>query len=187
MARPRDPAADTAILDAAIALIRDVGYDAVTMGGVAERAGVGKATLYRRWKTKELLVAEALHGIASRIPEADTGSTAGDLGAVMRATVAMYRDPATRELLSGLIAAMARSARIGAALRRGFIAKRRDAMRNALKKGVRRGDLRRGTDIELAVDLLSGPLLHRALISGARIDERLARALVHVVLRAFGT
>lgn len=185
MSRPRDPANDTAILAAAIGLIREVGYDAVAMDAIAERAGVGKTTVYRRWKSKELLVADALHGLVIRIPVPDTGTTAGDLHAVMRGTLAMYKDPATLALLSGLVAAMARSPRIAAAMREGFIAVRRNVIRKVIRRGVRRGDLRRGTDIELAADILSGPLLYRALMTGTRVNQRVARDLVDVVIRAF--
>src|SRR3954471_22806426 len=107
--RPRSEAAHSAILAAAIAMVREVGYDATTMDGIAERAGVGKATLYRRWPSKEPLIADALEGIALAFPTPDTGSARGDLVEVLRGSLSMYRDPATRGLLSGLVAAMARS------------------------------------------------------------------------------
>src|SRR6476469_1608721 len=110
--RPRSDAAHDAILTAAIALVREVGYDAVTMDGIAARAGVGKATVYRRWASKEALVVEALGGILRAIPVPDTGTTRGDLLALLRVALAMYGDPATGMLLSGLVAAMARSAPI---------------------------------------------------------------------------
>jgi hypothetical protein len=95
----------------------------------------------------------------------------------------MYRDPATKGLLSGLIAAMARSERIAQAVRSGFLAARREALLQVLKRGVARGDLQEGLDFELAMDLLSGPLLFRMFMTGGRIDERLTRDVVEVVLR----
>jgi AcrR family transcriptional regulator len=160
-----------------------VGYDALAMDAIAARAGVGKATVYRRWATKETLVAEALERIVRSIPIPDTGSTEGDLRVMMRDSLNMYRDPATKGLLSGLVAAMARSERIAQAVRSGFIATRRDALRQVLERGVARGDLQKGLDFELALDLLSGPLLFRMLITGGRIDERLTRGVVEAVLR----
>jgi AcrR family transcriptional regulator len=181
--RPRSEEAHGAILDAAISLIREVGYDALAMEAIAARAGAGKATLYRRWATKETLVAEALERIVRSIPTPDTGTTEGDLRVMMRDSVAMYRDPATQGLLSGLVAAMARSERIAQAVRSGFIATRRDALRQVLERGMARGDLRKDLDFELALDLLSGPLLFRMLITGGRIDERLTRGVVEAVLR----
>jgi AcrR family transcriptional regulator len=181
--RPRSEEAHQAIITAAVALVREVGYDAVTMDGVAARAGVGKATVYRRWATKEELVAEAIGGIVRAFSVPDTGTTRGDLLALMRRALAMYADPATGALLSGLVAAMARSAPIAAAVRDGFLATWGDAVWQVLARGVARGDVRRSLDAELALDLLFGPLFHRYLLTGTPLDERLARGVVDVALR----
>lgn len=185
--RPRSDAANTAILEASIALIRDIGFDAVTMEGIAARAGVGKATIYRRWTSRELLVAEAIRHITQLMPVPDTGTTEGDLHAVMRGTMRMYQDSASAALLSGLVAAMARSPVIAQAVRSGFVATRRAAMREVLERGMARGDLRDDLDVEVALDMLSGPLLLRLLVTGAVIDERLATLIVEMVLRAGST
>jgi len=185
LGRPRSAEAHTAILHASIALTREVGFDAVAMDAIAARAGVGKATLYRRWKTKESLIAEALEQLVRSIPVPDTGNLKRDLLAVMRTNMRMYQDPATGALLSGLVAAMARSTTIATAVRSGFVAVRRDAMRQVLVRGVARGELARGMDIELALDMLSGPLLYRTLISGDAFDERMITKLVRAVLRGF--
>lgn len=183
--RPRSQEAHGAILSAAISLIREVGYDALAMDAIAARAGVGKATVYRRWATKETLVAEAIERIVRTFSVPDTGSTEGELQAVMLDSVRLYQDPATRGLLAGLVAAMARSERIAQAVRSGFVAARRDALRQVLERGVARGDLRQGLDLELALDLLSGPLVFRALITGGPVHERLTRGIVEAVLRGF--
>src|SRR5262245_1786735 len=103
--RPRSEEAHGAILSAGITLTREVGYDALAMDAIAERAGVGKATVYRRWASKETLMAEALDRLVRSIPVPDTGTTEGDLLELMRITMGMYRDPATQALLSGLVAA----------------------------------------------------------------------------------
>lgn len=182
--RPRSDAAHSAILEASIALIRDFGFDAVTMEGIAARAGVGKATIYRRWTSRELLVAEAIRHVTQLMPMPDTGSTTLDLHSVMRGTLGMYQDPASAALLSGLVAAMARSDVIAEAVRSGFVATRRGAMRTVLTRGMVRGDLRADLDVELTIDMLSGPLLVRLLVTGAPIDERLATSVVDMVLRA---
>ena len=184
--RPRSEEAHDAILAASLALIREVGFDALAMDAIAARAGVGKATVYRRWKSKELLVVEAIGRIVAAVPDPDTGSTEGDLMVLMNATLRMYADPATSALLSGLVAAMARSEPIARAVRGGFVGMRRDALRRVLRRAMDRGELRADMDVELALDLLSGPLLYRYLISGEPVDERLARGSVHAVLRAFG-
>lgn len=181
--RPRSDAAHDAILTAAIALVREVGYDAVTMDGIAARAGVGKATVYRRWAGKETLVADGIERIVAGFPAPDTGTVRGDLAVVMRYTMAMYADPATTALLSALVAAMARSAPIADAVRRGFVGRWRDVVTAALERGVARGELRADADLALAIELIAGPLFHRFLITGGAVDEALAHGVVDVVLR----
>ena len=184
--RPRSEEAHAAILRASIDLIHELGYDAVTMDGIAARAGVGKATVYRRWSGKETLVVEAIGSIVRAVPPPDTGSTAGDVLALMFSTLRMYQDPATAPLLSGLVAAMTRSEPIARAVRTGFVGMRNDALRQVLARGVARGDLRAGVDVELVLDLLNGPLFYRYLLIGGEVDERLVRDVVSAVLRAFG-
>lgn len=184
--RPRSEEAHDAILTAAVALVREIGYDAVGMEGIAARAGVGKATVYRRWKDKETLVIEAIGRIVGAIPVPDSGTIEGDLRGLMRVALGMYGDPASGALLSGLVAAMARSERIAHAVRTGFEATWRAAVHAVLARGVARGELRQGLDPDLATDLLSAPLFYRFLLTGAPVDEALAREVVSSVLRTFG-
>jgi AcrR family transcriptional regulator len=181
--RPRSESSRTAILEAAIALTREVGYDALGMEAIAARAGVGKATVYRWWSSKELLVAEAIGRIVRGIPEPDTGTVEGDVLYLMQRTTGMYRDPATGPLLSGLVAAMARSDVVADAVRVGFVTPRRELLRAAIRRGVRRGELRRGLDIDVVLDMLSGPAFFRYLMLGQPIDDRYARGVVKVLLR----
>ena len=183
--RPRSPEVHRAILDAAIALIREVGYDAVTMDGIAARAGVGKAALYRRWSSKEALVVEALGQLVAALPVPDTGTLAEDVRLVMRANLHMYLDPASGLLLSGLVAAMARRKPIARAVRRGFVATRHEALRTALERGVARGELRDDVDLDLVVEMLNAPLFYRYLLSGRPVDEPLVAAVTATILRAF--
>jgi AcrR family transcriptional regulator len=183
--RPRDRDAHAAILLAAIDLTREVGFDALAIDAVAARAGVGKATIYRYWPNKELLLAEAVEGIVRSAPPADTGKVEGDLMILMRSTMRMYQDPATPPLLSGFVAAMARSPLIADRIRNGFVGVRRAAMREALERGIRRGELDPNMNVELALDLLAGSMLWRSLMSGESITEGYTREVVRRVLRAF--
>lgn len=183
--RPRSDEAHSAILDSTLQLIREVGYDALTMDAIAARARVGKATVYRRWSTKETLAAEAIERLMRALPIPDTGTTEGDLRRMMRDALGMYKDPSTGALLSGFVAAMARSELIARTIRTGFVGVRREALRQVLERGVARGELRKGLDFDLVLDLLGGPLFYRFLITGGPVDERLARGIVDAVLRAF--
>ena len=185
--RPRDRTAHAAILRAAIDLTREVGYDALAIDAVAARAGVGKATIYRYWPNKELLLAEAVEAIVRLMPPVDTGKVEGDLMILMGATMVMYQDPAGPPLLAAFIAAMARSPLIAERIRNGFIGVRRAAMREALQRGIARGELDANTNVELALDLLGGSMLWRSLIGGESITEAYTREVVRRVLKAFGS
>lgn len=182
--RPRSAAAHRAIVEAALVLLAETGYDALAMDAVAARAGVGKATIYRRWSGKEDLVVDALAGIVGRIHVPDTGSVREDLLAAMRDAVAAYEGPAhPSRVVPGLIAEMSRNPRIAEAVRGGFMSARRQAGREVLRRGVRRGELRPDLDEELTLDLLVGPLYYRALVFGAEIDEALTVRVVDTLLR----
>ncbi len=181
--RPRSAEAHAAILDATIALVREVGYDAVAMEAIAARAGVGKTTVYRRWASKELIVAEAVGRFVRNIPVPDTGHVSRDLIALLRTRAAMYRDPATGPLLSGLVAAMARSEHVATAIREGFVAQWRSVVREVLRRAVKRGELRTGLDADVVIDMLSGPSFYRYLMLGEAVDERYVRAVVNTLLR----
>ena len=185
--RPRDRTAHAAILKAAIDLTREVGYDALAIDAVAARAGVGKATIYRYWPNKELLLAEAVEAIVRLMPPVDTGKVEGDLMILMGATMVMYQDPAGPPLLAAFVAAMARSPLIAERIRNGFVGVRRSAMREALQRGIARGELDANTNVELALDLLGGSMLWRSLISGESITEAYTREVVRRVLKAYGS
>ncbi|HET6764778.1 MAG TPA: TetR/AcrR family transcriptional regulator [Longimicrobiaceae bacterium] len=180
--RPRSEAAHEAIVSAALALTRAVGYDAVTMEGIAATAGVGKATVYRRWNSKDEVIAEALQRLLRHVPVPDTGTLRGDLLAEQRVLVGMYGNPATRTLLSGLVAAMARSHLISEAVRGGFAGDRIHAIRTVLQRGIARGEVRADVDVETAIDVVAGPLMFRYLMRGEPVDEALGERVVDLAL-----
>src|SRR5215211_1143689 len=152
---------------------------------VAERAGVGKATIYRRFRSKEELVTAAVALLVSEIEVPDTGSTRADLLALMREAVDVYTGPVAPGLMPSVIEAMRREPEFARALREGFLNPRRKALREVLERGVKRGDLRPETDLELALDVLGGPLFYRLLITGGPIDNQLAEGVVGLILRGF--
>jgi AcrR family transcriptional regulator len=186
MGRPRDARADGAILSATLGLMAEHGVRDLRMDDVADRAGVGKATIYRRYRSKDELVTAAIARLVSDIPVPDTGSTRSDLLALMRDAVAVYAGPVAAGVMPSLVEAMRRSPELARATRDGFLAGRRAALRAVLDRGVERGDLRRDLDVELALDVLGGPLFYRLLITGGPIDEGLASGVVDLILRGFG-
>ena len=183
--RPRDGRADRSILDATLALMAKDGAHDLRMDDVAARAGVGKATIYRRYRSKDELITAAVAGLVSEIRIPDTGATRADLLALMRGAVQVYRRSLEAAVMPSLVEAMSRDAALARLVRERFLARRRDALRTVLDRGIERGDLRRDLDCELALDVLGGPLFYRLLITGGPIDEELAEGVVELILRGF--
>jgi AcrR family transcriptional regulator len=185
LGRPREERADSAILDATLRLIAERGLGELRIDDVAERAQVGKATIYRRYRSKDELVGAAVTSLVSEIAIPDTGSTEDDLRQLMRNAVRVYRGSLEARLMPGLVEAMSRDPELAAAVRTGFLKRRRAALAALLERGIERGDLRRDLDIELALDVLAGPLFYRLLVTGGRIDNKLADGVAELILRGF--
>jgi AcrR family transcriptional regulator len=186
MGRPREPRADRAILAAALELMAEQEVHEFRMDDVADRAGVGKATIYRRYRSKEELVTAAVAALVGEIVIPDTGSTRADLLTLLREAVDVYSGRVAAGAMPSLVAAMHRSPELARAVRDGFLAGRRRALQEVLERGVERGDLRGDLDLELALDVLGGPLFYRLLITGGPIDEQLAEGVADLILRGFG-
>jgi AcrR family transcriptional regulator len=180
--RPRSAEAHQAILAAVIPMIQQVGYDAFAIEALAARAGVGKATIYRRWASKEDLVVEAAAYFVSNIPIPALGSLEGDLPAVLASDATLHADPASPAFLSSLLAACARSPRIAAAVRGGFVASREQALKTVFERAIFRGELSPALDVELAVQLCAGPLLYRSLVAGEVSDAATVGRLTALIL-----
>lgn len=191
MGRPRDERADRAILSAALELMAEHGVDGLRTDDVADRAKVGKATIYRRYRSKEELVAAAVGDLVSEIavphegPTRAEGSTREDLLALMRGAVDLYSGALAAGLMPSLVAAMRKRPELARTVREGFVAGRRAALREVLERGVARGDLAADLDFELALDVLAGPLFYRLLITGGPIDDQLAQGVVELILTGF--
>jgi len=185
MGRPREHRADAAILRATLELMAAHGVSDLRMDDVAQRARVGKATIYRRYASKDELVAAAVAALVREIGTPDTGSTRGDLLALMEAAVEVYSGSVEAGVMPALVDAMSRDGRLARFVREGFLAERRAALRVVLERGVARGDLRSDLDLELALDVLGGPLFYRLLVTGGPIDQSLAKGVVELILRGF--
>jgi AcrR family transcriptional regulator len=183
--RPRDARAGRAIIAAALELLAEHGVAAVRMDDVAERAGVGKATIYRRYRSKDELVTDAVGSIVNTIEIPDSGSTRTDLLILMRQAVELYSGSFAARLMPTIVDEMSRNAELAEVARDRFLTGRRAALRTVFDRGVTRGDLNPDLDVELALDVLAGPLFYRLLITGGAIDGPLAEGVVELVLRGF--
>lgn len=161
--RPRDPSCDAKIIQATLALLADDGYDGVTMEAVAARAGVGKATLYRRYPGKEALVVDALATLSDTVPRGAGGGLRDDLIALVASTVRTTNSPAGR-LLPRLVSAAVDNPGLLERYREQVITPRRRRFAEVLLAGIRSGELRADLDVEQTIDLLVGPVLYRSLL-----------------------
>ncbi len=179
--RPRDACAEREIVEATLEILAEVGFSGLTIDGVAARAGVGKATIYRRWPSKGALVLAASACIFEEVPEPDTGTLRGDLLALARLLVeGLQRSPVG--CLLPCLAAEARGNPELAELVATFADKRRDHGRAVLGRAEARGELRPGTDLEVLIDVFAGPAFYRLMISGAPPSAAAMEAVVDIVL-----
>lgn len=164
LGRPRDPRLDTAIADATLQLLAEGGYAALTMEAVASLAGVGKATLYRRYCGKEQLVVDAVATIVEP-PEVVVGAGVRDelvarLEAIRRKSTASLAG----KIFPRLISASADFPELMQRYREQVLDPRRATFIDVLRRGVDEGLVRPDVDLGYAVDLLVGPMAYRNLI-----------------------
>ncbi len=178
--RPRSEEAHQAILDATMALLVESGFSALTVEGVATRAGVGKATIYRRWPSKVHLVIEAF----SRLPaleDVDTGVLTDDLETMLRDYVGILNDTPLAAAVPSLAGERAHNPELSK-LFDPLVKARRQPIIRALERGVKRGELRKDVDLDLAADLIFGPIVMRVFFAGARVNPRIVRPVIDAVL-----
>lgn len=180
--RPRDPGASPAIVAAALELLAERGMAGVTMRGIADRAGVGRQTIYRRWASKEALLADVFADIAEQeSPLPDTGALRSDLVEYLTEVVAAFTSGTVGPALRALVAAGAADSR-WTPLLHDVQARRRAITRGLVARAVARGELPADTDPDLLLDLLHGPLYLRLLVSGSEISAALVAPLVDAAL-----
>ena len=185
--RPRSVEADAAILDATLDLLADVGYARLTMEGVATHAGVGKATLYRRWSSKVELILEAIRTMKASVPHPDTGDTRADLVAIVKAVVSRGSEPRSARISAALLAEVQRDPELAELFRQQFLVPRRLETEQVLQRGIARGDVRADIDPTLVLDQLMGSVFYRQLVLGQPLRVADVGPLVDQVLQGITT
>jgi len=180
--RRRNAVSHDAILDATYVMLEEIGFDKLSLEGVAARAGVGKATIYRWWPNKSALAMESLLRAVEPMPAiGDSGSARSDLeqhiarlsqllsgksGRVVREMIALAQfDDDTMRIFND-----------------SYLAPHRAVLVAVLKRGVQGGEFRAGLDLNLVFDLLYAPLLQRLLTGSVDFEERQVRAQLDLVL-----
>lgn len=178
--RPRSPKADAAILQATLTLLLESGFEGMSVDAVAARAGVGKATIYRRWATKEALVVAVLQRTAGMVRVPDTGSVRTDLLAIVADIVRIMNTSGIAGALPRLLASVLSNPTFTEAWWQTVVAPRRAAIVALVERGKVRGEVRAGADSDLLTDMVTGPLILHALF-GAMIGRPTPEILRGVV------
>jgi AcrR family transcriptional regulator len=180
--RPRSEAARSAVLRAALEIIEDSGYAALTMEGIALRAAVSKQTVYRWWPSKAAVVLEALNdGAAKLAPVPDAGDLAEDLRAFLRRSVLGARGRTAR-LLVALMAEAQLDQAFGRSFQSGFLAQRRAVMVALLVRARTRGEIETQVDLELIAELFFGALWYRLLAASGPVNRGFADEMTDALL-----
>jgi AcrR family transcriptional regulator len=182
--RPRSEEAHQAILDATLALLVEVGFSALTVEGVANRAGVGKATIYRRWTSKLPLIVEAF-GQLPGFEDCDTGTLAGDLKQMLRHYLEVFNSSALSAVLPSLAGERFHNPELAVLFEPVSMNRRRPLIR-ALERARERGEIPGDTDLELAADLVVGPVAVTLFFKGGRLNPEMVEPMVDLALRGLG-
>jgi AcrR family transcriptional regulator len=172
-----------AITEAAFAEVAETGYARTSMDAVARRAGVGKAALYRRWPSKQAMLAELIRDkvAGASLPVPDTGALHTDLRELFATFRGQLAHPLVVRIGAGLLAEATHDTALAEVLQTGVAAPRRAAAGTILQAAIDRGELPPGLDVELGIDLLIAPLAFRMLVikgpSGDGYLDALTRAI----------
>jgi AcrR family transcriptional regulator len=175
------PQRERELLQAALDVLRESGYDRMTVDAVVARARASKATVYRRWPSKaDLAVAAFAAAIADAPPASNTGTLRGDLLAMLESLV---DELATlTDVIAGLVGELRRNPELADAMRRGYIDARRQTIRDAFARAAARGELAPDVDTDLIWQLAPATLFFRVLLADEPVDRDLARRLVDDVV-----
>lgn len=181
--RPRQAATDEAITHAALDLLAERGFQSATIEAIALRAGVGRNTIYRRWRSKEELIADALRELTTDVDWSDE-----DLYSLLltwlRDFARTFSDPLHGRLLVGVLGELQQNPLFADVYADRVVRPRREALLARLAEARERGELRPDADVELVADLLGGALLLRRLPLGLPVaGEAYAEDLLATIWR----
>jgi AcrR family transcriptional regulator len=181
--RPRSERIDISVLEATAALLSEKGFLGMSLEAIASRAGVGKAAIYRRWRSKEELVIELLSRDAANIePTPELGETRAELTWLVNDTIRCFTQTPIGGINRGLASVLALNPELNRAVHEHIIRGRREEFRAVLERGIARGEIRPDVDVEIGHDLLIGPV-HYYLVLGEKLDETLGERFVDAFFR----
>jgi AcrR family transcriptional regulator len=180
--RPRDPSRDGVIRAAILRLLADVGYGALTMDAVAAEAGVGKATIYRRWRTKQDLVVDTISDLNRELAvPPDTGSVESDLKALTDSMRSVITGPTGAATLS-LLSTMPHQSALAKAFQDGPLAVWRNAFAEVWERAEARGEVRPGMSGSILAETNSALMVQRWLLTGLPVDEAFTDEVLETIV-----
>ena len=184
--RPRSTVVDNAILEAAVVEYAAGGFEGMSVDAVAARAGVSKATIYRRYPSKvDLVIAAATYLCVEHSVDVDTGTLRGDLVATLQNLRSVLVDPVFGVAKRRLVSDAMQNDDLAAA-HRGLVLQRREHTQVMLHRAIERGELRRDADLEFATDELGAPVFYRHLLMHEVVDDAYITRLADSFLARYG-
>ncbi len=180
--RPRSEQCEQAIIEATLDLFAEQGFEGVCVEAVAARAGVGKATIYRRWPNKEELLLAAFGSLKSPFPEPEGVSVREDLLAMVQVMCADKADPRKARRYALLLGEGEKYPRLMARYKETVVEPRREVMRTVIRRGIQTGELRPDTDVEIAMLTLTGVIMAHEKTPDREFDGDFAARLVDGLL-----
>lgn len=182
--RPRSAAADSAIIEAVLRLIEDgVSIGELSMERIAREAGVGKATVYRRWSGKSALLLDVMRSLAVPSPPPAGLSVRDDLVSLLEFLRRRGLARRSSALLRTVVSHVQAQPELWAEYHDTVVRARREALLALLRRGVASGEIRGDRDLETLADLFVGPMLARALLhEWKELPEGLSADIVDTVL-----
>jgi len=181
--RPRSEQADQAIIDAALSLFAESGPDGLCIERVAAKAGVGKATIYRRWPGKEDLLLDAIAALKAPMPEPAGRSAREDLVTLLGAMCRETADPPRARQFALLLGEGAKYPRLMARYVETVLEPRREVIRAVLRRGIASGELRPDIDVDAALFMLIGAVVARRGHEQHPVPPEYAERVVDELLR----
>jgi AcrR family transcriptional regulator len=179
--RPKNECIDVEVVAAVLKQLRLRGYRGVTIDGVARQVKRARTSLYRRWPSKRHLVADAVVAELGAEPAPDTGSLRKDLRAAVGTLLTGFAGPLGKAL-PGLVADMALDPVLARMIREKVLVARRRSIRAAFERGMARGESDRGFDIEVLIDMLTGPFYFRALFGHLPATPAMVTTIVDYIM-----
>jgi AcrR family transcriptional regulator len=182
--RRRSDRARTAILTAASEAVAELGYAKTSIEGIAARAGVGKQTIYRWWPSKGAVVLDALTADQQDVVWPDTGDLTADLRLVVRATVDEFADANHSTTLRALMIDMQQDEALSEQVLTRVLGPQLAATKRRLESAQRAGQVADGIDLDVAVEIVFGPIYHRWILRTHPFDQAYADTLTDLAVRA---